>query len=95
MIATLPRTSPRAGRAAGGTGLIARGLELVRAWHKARRDRRELAGLSDLMLRDIGLSRADVDRELLQPFWRPVDYASLEQQRRRGWRRRAVPGLPR
>jgi uncharacterized protein YjiS (DUF1127 family) len=32
--------------------------------------RHVLAMLSDHMLRDIGLTRDDVDRELLKPFWR-------------------------
>lgn len=34
------------------------------------RQRRQLAGLSDWQLRDIGLSRADVDGETSKPFWR-------------------------
>ncbi|HYD99329.1 MAG TPA: DUF1127 domain-containing protein [Alphaproteobacteria bacterium] len=35
-----------------------------------RRGRRHLATLTDDMLRDIGLSRADVESELSKPFWR-------------------------
>lgn len=31
--------------------------------------RRDLANLSDDMLRDIGVSRADVDAEAARPFW--------------------------
>lgn len=34
------------------------------------RQRRQLGGLSDWQLRDIGLSRADVEAEVAQPFWR-------------------------
>ena len=34
------------------------------------RQRQDLAGLSDYSLRDIGLSRADVDLEVRKPFWR-------------------------
>jgi uncharacterized protein YjiS (DUF1127 family) len=34
------------------------------------RQRRDLAALSDHGLRDIGLSRADVDLEVTKPFWR-------------------------
>ncbi len=32
--------------------------------------RRALAELDDRMLRDVGLSRADVEREISKPFWR-------------------------
>nr|WP_319250103.1 DUF1127 domain-containing protein [uncultured Celeribacter sp.] len=33
------------------------------------RQRRALANLSDEQLKDIGLSRADVEREAERPFW--------------------------
>lgn len=53
------------------------------------RDRRILAGLSDRQLADIGLGRADVDRELARPPWEEVDWAMLERQRR--FRSRGLP----
>lgn len=34
------------------------------------RQRRQLAELNDAQLKDIGVSRADVARELARPFWR-------------------------
>jgi uncharacterized protein YjiS (DUF1127 family) len=34
------------------------------------RQRRDLSALSDYHLRDIGLSRTDVDAETRKPFWR-------------------------
>ncbi|HVM85124.1 MAG TPA: DUF1127 domain-containing protein [Candidatus Binatia bacterium] len=34
------------------------------------RERRDLANLSEHSLRDIGLTRADVDLELRKPVWR-------------------------
>ena len=40
-------------------------------WHERSRQRRDLAQLSDHMLRDIGLSRGDVWAECEKPFWRP------------------------
>jgi len=35
-----------------------------------RRERRALASLDDWMLKDIGVSRADVEGELAKPIWR-------------------------
>jgi uncharacterized protein YjiS (DUF1127 family) len=49
------------------TGIIDR----VLCWHERARERRQLLGLSDQMLRDIGLGRADVEAEASKPFWRP------------------------
>lgn len=89
MIASLPSSTPTRRRAAAGP--VAALVALVRAWYRARRDRVELAGLNDHMLADIGLSRADVDRELLRPFWQPVDHAGLERQRRLAWRPTPLP----
>jgi uncharacterized protein YjiS (DUF1127 family) len=41
----------------------------VRRWHRLYRQRQQLASLSDEMLKDIGLSRADVETEINRPFW--------------------------
>lgn len=38
-------------------------------WEDRRLQRRALLYLSDAMLRDIGLSRADVENETAKPFW--------------------------
>ena len=40
-------------------------------WVERARQRRHLAELSAHMLKDIGLSRADVETEVAKPFWRP------------------------
>jgi uncharacterized protein YjiS (DUF1127 family) len=45
-------------------------LEIL-LWRERSRQRRHLGELSDHMLRDIGLSRADVWSECTKPFWRP------------------------
>jgi uncharacterized protein YjiS (DUF1127 family) len=40
------------------------------AYYERARQRRALLGLDDRMLKDIGLTRADVDGECRKPFWR-------------------------
>ena len=38
-------------------------------WHERADQRRDLAGLDDRLLKDIGLSRADAYRESAKWFW--------------------------
>jgi uncharacterized protein YjiS (DUF1127 family) len=38
-------------------------------WQDRARQRRRLSELDDRMLKDIGLTRADVHREVEKPFW--------------------------
>jgi uncharacterized protein YjiS (DUF1127 family) len=38
-------------------------------WQERARERRRLATLDDHMLRDIGLSRSQVEYEISKPFW--------------------------
>lgn len=51
------------------TGLLTGVLARVRRWRQLSRQRRELAQLSDEILKDIGLSRADALREAGRRFW--------------------------
>jgi uncharacterized protein YjiS (DUF1127 family) len=44
--------------------------QMVWVWCSRAETRREMSMLSDHVLRDIGLTRADVDREVMKPFWR-------------------------
>ena len=44
----------------------------LREWRCRRVARRELAGLDERMLRDIGLDPGVVDYEVRQSFWRPA-----------------------
>ncbi len=44
---------------------------LYRRWHDRARQRAELARMSDREFHDIGVSRAQVWREVSKPFWRP------------------------
>ena len=48
---------------------LGRLLRLLIAWSERARERHELESLSDHSLRDIGLSRAEVGREIAKPFW--------------------------
>jgi uncharacterized protein YjiS (DUF1127 family) len=41
------------------------------AWRDRARSRYLLLQLDDRMLRDVGLSRSDVDRECAKHFWQP------------------------
>lgn len=42
----------------------------LREWRRRKNGRLELARLDERMLRDIGLTRVDADREINKPFWR-------------------------
>jgi len=52
------------------TSRLARALDAVLLWHERARQRRQLLQLSDAMLRDIGVSRANALGEAGKPFWR-------------------------
>jgi uncharacterized protein YjiS (DUF1127 family) len=49
---------------------LARMAEAAFAWHERARQRHALMQLSDHMLRDIGISRAEAVGEAGKPFWR-------------------------
>ena len=46
-------------------------LSRFRGWRERARGRHLLLQLDDRMLRDVGLSRSDVDRECAKHFWQP------------------------
>ena len=50
---------------------LGRALDLLLTWIERYRQRRFLQAMSDHMLRDIGLSRAEIDGEVSKRFWRP------------------------
>lgn len=50
--------------------VVTTGADLVLAWQERATERAHLATLDDRLLRDIGLSRSDVERESSLPFWR-------------------------
>ncbi len=43
--------------------------KFILSWQERARQRHHLESLSDHMLRDIGLTRADVLAEVTKPFW--------------------------
>ena len=69
--------APRAGLAPSSDALgmlravAVRAIDVVFEWQERARQRYHLESLDDHLLKDIGLSRADVSREVSKPFWRP------------------------
>ncbi len=51
-------------------GCVRDAAGILFTWHERHRQRRLLGGLSDQMLKDMGVSRADADREVSKQFWR-------------------------
>jgi uncharacterized protein YjiS (DUF1127 family) len=51
-------------------GMLVRLAETIAVGFERRRQRLALARLDDRMLRDIGLTSADVEGELTKPFWK-------------------------
>lgn len=49
---------------------LSRILATLSEWRRRSRDRTKLAMLDDRMLRDIGVNRIDIWREINKPFWR-------------------------
>jgi uncharacterized protein YjiS (DUF1127 family) len=50
--------------------ILCRACDVLLLWLQRRRERRKLGGFSDHMLKDIGVSRADIDVEVHKTFWR-------------------------
>ena len=57
------------GPAGFAKGLVARSLEALLTWQQRASERAQLAGLDDHYLKDMGLSRADVEQETSKAFW--------------------------
>jgi uncharacterized protein YjiS (DUF1127 family) len=49
---------------------LQRSIDRLLAWQERSHQRQQLGQLSDGMLADIGLNRADVEMETSKPFWR-------------------------
>jgi uncharacterized protein YjiS (DUF1127 family) len=63
-----PMSAPRSPR---WSMAIVSALDLVQTWIARWRDRRALDLLDDTALKDLGLTRGDVFREVEKPIWRP------------------------
>ncbi len=44
---------------------------LIVGWYERSRQRKRLAELDEFLLRDIGISKREAEREIAKPFWRP------------------------
>ena len=62
-----PKPNHLTGRA---IGLGQRTARTLRLWRRRIREREALYRLSDRDMRDIGATRADIEWEMSQPFWR-------------------------
>ena len=65
-----PAKAANAYKLAGFTAILRRAFETLTKWQERANGRRELLGLNERMLHDIGISRADAEREADKPFWR-------------------------
>jgi len=54
----------------GVAARIKRIADVLALWRQRSYERQALAGLSDQLLRDIGLTRCDAMNEANKPFWR-------------------------
>lgn len=66
-MATAATSPPDEIRSPGLT--LGRLFDLAYEWMERARQRQSLAGLDDRMLRDIGLGRGEIAREIEKPFW--------------------------
>jgi uncharacterized protein YjiS (DUF1127 family) len=61
-----------AARLGSGFSVVRRCLATLRLWRQRAQERRALAALDDRLLADIGVTRADAERECAAPFWHPA-----------------------
>jgi uncharacterized protein YjiS (DUF1127 family) len=66
----LPRTGRRAAGRRRRVGAARRLMAHLRMWRRRAKERAELAALTDRMLADIGITRAEAQFLSGKPFWR-------------------------
>ena len=70
MLDLVPRSGLAQIIAADLAPVLDRIVEAPITWLERMRERRQLAALGDDILKDIGVSRADVEHVVEKPFWR-------------------------
>jgi len=70
MVTILKQTSLTTPRSLSQSQDISTATPLYQIWLARLKQRRQLAHLSDVMLKDIGISRSDADAEASKPFWK-------------------------
>lgn len=65
--ATLPRSKGRTHSTV--VVLLQRAWKQLKRWYEVAEQRRMLASMPDATLKDLGLSRADVEQEVQRSFW--------------------------
>lgn len=68
--ATAANGDARAARVGGGLHPVWALLDVLFTALERRKQRRALMGLDDHLLKDIGVSRGEVEQEVAKPFWR-------------------------
>jgi uncharacterized protein YjiS (DUF1127 family) len=61
----------RTGLASSINRAVGAAVDKIFLWQERAAQRAQLAGLEDHLLKDIGIGRAEADREAAKPFWRP------------------------
>ncbi len=67
---TVTAKQPPALSAHGIAGLPRRLFDTPLLWERRTSERRQLMGMNETMLKDLGVSRVDVEHEVAKPFWR-------------------------
>jgi uncharacterized protein YjiS (DUF1127 family) len=70
MVTILKQTDIASSRSLSQSKDTLRATPLYQIWFARLKQRRQLARLSDVMLKDIGISRSDAAAEISKPFWK-------------------------
>jgi uncharacterized protein YjiS (DUF1127 family) len=65
------KSHPASFRKKTGRHMLTSLIRTLEIWLIRRDGRQELSSLDDEQLKDVGISREDVLREVSKPFWRP------------------------
>jgi len=65
------KSHPASFREKTGRHMLTSLIRTLEIWLVRRDGRQELSSLDDEQLKDVGISREDVLREVSKPFWRP------------------------